>query len=67
MSESVMPPRLVDDDQSDVHMQRDLLLAAMHPGLLYRVRRGLRAFRRRLAGGARGTGGGERQPDSVPE
>lgn len=58
MSETVMvvpdPPRLVDDESSDVHMQRDLLLAAMSPSLLYRVRRGLRAFRRRLAGGGSG-------------
>ena len=58
------PPRLVDDDQSDVNMQRDLLLAAMQPGLLYRVRRGLRAFRRRLAGGG---SGGEEAAASVSE
>jgi hypothetical protein len=42
------PPRLVDDDASDVHMQRDLLRTVLSPGLLYPVRRGLRRFRARL-------------------
>lgn len=45
----VEPTRLIDDDESDVYMRRDLVVASLNPGLLYRVREGLRRFRERMA------------------
>jgi hypothetical protein len=47
------PERLMEDSSSDVYMRRDLVLAALTPSLLYRVKQGLRRFRARLGGHAR--------------
>lgn len=49
------PERLMDDSTSDVYMRRDLVLAALTPSLLYRVKQGLRRFRSRLGGSPRAT------------
>lgn len=43
----------MEDSSSDVYMRRDLVLAALTPSLLYRVKQGLRRFRARLGGHAR--------------